>query len=31
MGFALSFPAAERDTPVEYMVNTVYWQEEFDL
>ena len=31
VGFAVSFPAAERDTPVEYMVNTVYWQEELDI
>ena len=31
VGFAASFPEAERDTPVEYMVNTVYWQEELDL
>ena len=31
VGFAASFPAAERDTPVEYVVNTVYWQEELDL
>ena len=32
IGFAASFPAASRDTPVEYVVNTVYWQqEEFDL
>ena len=28
VGFAASFPAAERDTPIEYVVNTVYWQEE---
>ena len=28
VGFAASFPAAERDTPIEYIVNTVYWQEE---
>ena len=31
VGFAISFPAAERDTPVEYIVNTVYWQEELEL
>ena len=32
VGFAASFPAANRDTPVEYVVNTVYWQqEEFDF
>ena len=28
VGFAASFPAASRDTPVEYVVNTVYWQQE---
>ena len=28
VGFAASFPAAEIDTPIEYVVNTVYWQEE---
>ena len=31
VGFAISFPAAERDTPVEYFVNSVYWQEELEL
>ena len=31
VGFAISFPAAERDTPVEYIVNSVYWQEELEL
>ena len=32
VGFAASFPTANRDTPVEYVVNTVYWQqEEFDF
>ena len=31
VGFAASFPAAERDTPAEYVVNSVYWQEELDL
>ena len=31
VGFAVSFPAAERDTPVEYVVNTVYWQEELGI
>lgn len=32
VGFAASFPAANRDTPVEYVVNPVYWQqEEFDF
>ena len=29
VGFAASFPAAETDTPVDYVVNTVYWAEEF--
>ena len=28
VGFAASFPNAVKDTPVEYVVNTVYWQEE---
>ena len=31
VGFAASFPAAERDTPINYYVNTVYWQEELEL
>ena len=31
MGIAASFPAAERDTPINYYVNTVYWQEELEL
>ena len=32
VGFAASFPRAESDTPVKYVVNTVYWdQEEFDF
>lgn len=32
VGFATSFPEAFRDTPIQYVVNTVYWdQEEFDL
>ena len=31
IGFAASFPAAARDTPVEYVVNTVYWQEEMEI
>ena len=32
VGFAASFPAANRDTPVEYVVNPVYLQqEEFDF
>ncbi len=30
MGLAASFPTSEHDTPVEYVVNTVYWQEEFE-
>ena len=30
VGFATSFPAAEHDTPVEYFVNSVYWQEELE-
>lgn len=30
MGFAASFPASEHDTPVEYVVNTVYGREEFE-
>lgn len=29
VGFAASFPEAENDTPVEYFVNSVYWDEEF--
>ena len=31
VGFAASFPAADRDTPIEYVVNTVYWQEEMEI
>ena len=31
IGFAASFPAADTDTPVEYVVNTVYWQEEMEI
>lgn len=32
VGFAASFPKAESDTPVNYVVNTVYWnQEDFDI
>ena len=32
VGFAASFPKAESDTPVNYVVNTVYWnQEDFDF
>lgn len=30
VGFAVSFPKAENDTPVEYFVNSVYWDEESD-
>ncbi len=30
VGFAASFPEADTDTPVEYVVNTVYWQEELE-
>ena len=28
VGYAASFPAADRDTPINYVVNTVYWEEE---
>lgn len=28
VGFAASFPVAQHDTPVDYVVNTVYWEEE---
>ena len=31
IGFAASFPVAAKDTPVEYVVNTVYWQEEMEI
>ena len=31
VGFAASFPAANSDTPIEYVVNTVYWQEEMEI
>ena len=31
VGFAVSFPHAVSDTPVEYVVNPVYWQEELDI
>ena len=27
MGYAVSFPAADMDTPVEYIVNSRYWEE----
>ena len=30
IGFAASFPRAAMDTPVDYVVNTVYWQEEME-
>ena len=30
VGFAVSFPEADRHTPIDYFVNTVYWQEEFE-
>ena len=28
IGFAVSFPRAVRDTPVQYVVNTIFWQQE---
>ena len=28
VGYAASFPLAQRDTPIDYIVNSVYWQEE---
>ena len=31
VGFAVSFPDADRDTPIRYVVNSIYWQEELDL
>ena len=31
LGYAISFPAASNDTPIEYVVNTVYWKEEMEL
>lgn len=31
VGFAASFPKAGSDTPVEYFVNSVYWEEELGL
>ncbi len=31
VGFAASFPHAVDDTPVDYVVNTVYWQEELGI
>lgn len=31
VGFAASFPDADRDTPIDYVVNTVYWQEELEI
>ena len=30
VGFAVSFPYAQSDTPVEYFVNSIYWQEELE-
>lgn len=30
IGFAVSFPGAALDTPVEYVVDTVYWQQELE-
>ena len=30
VGFAVSFPEAENETPITYVVNSVYLQEEFD-
>jgi hypothetical protein len=31
LGFAISFPYSERAKPVDYQVNNVYWQQEFDF
>ena len=31
VGFAASFPAADSDTPIEYVVNTVYGREEVEI
>ena len=31
IGFAASFPHAGDDTPVDYVINTVYWQQELDI
>ena len=31
VGFAVSFPNADHDTPIEYVVNPVYWQEELGI
>ena len=31
IGFAASFPKAAMDTPVDYVVNTIYWQEEMEI
>ena len=31
VGFAASFPNSEDDTPVDYVVNSVYWQEELGI
>ena len=30
VGFAASFPKADKDTPIDYVVNSVYWQEELE-
>ena len=30
IGFAVSFPHAGHDTPVDYVVNTILWQQEMD-
>ena len=30
VGFAASFPKAAKDTPIDYVVNSVYWQEELE-
>ena len=29
VGFAISFPGSDRAAPIEYKVNTVYWESEF--
>jgi len=31
MGFAISFPSSETAVAVEYMVNNVYWEQEFGI
>ena len=30
VGFAASFPKADTDTPIDYVVNSVYWKEEIE-